>query len=661
MGWLRIEQVKILFRYRFLPEVVLIVTGLIVGLCLFRNYGASWDEPDLYRYAAQSLQAYSIRDRVENQFNLDSLLGPDNLRLYGPAYLVFGQFTIDQLHFMSINIPAIDLWHLVNFLFYILGVLFFYKLLTRWFPVVTSFFATVFLATQPVLFGISWIDPKDIPFMVLFIGSILSGLTLADSIEAIYSTKGHFIESIAGKPVSQIWIKKMSIVSGLLVLLSIIGWVFKTSIIDALQQTILGIYSRSEGDLLLKVFDTLASNRETIPLQAYSEKAVSIFSQSLSIFSALSIFCVVLTVSIHYSPSWISSIGLFIWKTLKTIFTKSSNSSINWKVFGWVLAAGFLLGVTTSTRVLGPLAGLLISLEMFRRFNWKSIPIVIIYGGIAIFVTFISWPYLWQNTTERFMDVFFHMAENPVGVGVLFRGSVYDSKQLPAEYLPWLMGITLTIPAVLTGLAGFIVFLVGVWKKSLANETWIMGAWFLVPFSYVLIMRPPMYDNYRHFLFILPAFFFFCAAAINRLMDFNQVWIKAAVAFVLLIPGVVGIAGNHPYEYSYYNELAGGIRGAAGKYEVDYWLTCYRELTVAVNTTEKEADTIFAAFMPDLVRYYADSRFQIFKANDPEYPSESLIFLPLRREGLTLYSDLPLAYEVQQDGVTLCAARRVNQ
>lgn len=660
MGWLRIEQVKILFRYRFLPEVILIITGLIVGLSLFRNYGASWDEPDLYRYAAQSLKAYSIRDRVENQFNLDSLLGPDNLRLYGPAYLVFGQFIIEQLHLLPIKIPAIDLWHLINFLFYILGVLLFYKLLMRWFPSVASFITTILFATQPVLFGISWIDPKDIPFMVLFMGSILSGLRLTDSIEAIYRTDSISSESKSGKPVSKIWIKKLSIASGFLALLTSIGWVFKTSVINTLQQTILGIYSRSEGDLLLKVFTALASNRETIPLQAYSEKAVSIFSQSLSAFSALSIFCVLLTISLHYSPLWISSSILFIEKTLKAIFTKSSNSSINWNIFGLILAAGCFLGLTTSTRVLGPLAGLFVTLEMFRRLTWKSIPIIFVYVGIAILVTFLSWPYLWQSTAGRFIEVFFHMAENPVGVGVLFRGSVYDSKQLPAEYLPWLMCITLTIPAVLTGLAGFVGFFVGLWKKSLAIETWIMGAWFLVPFGYVLIMRPPMYDNYRHFLFILPAFFFFCAAAIHKLINLNHVWIKAAVTLVLLIPGVVGIALNHPYEYSYYNELAGGIKGAAEKYEVDYWLTCYRELTLAANSQEHEADNIFAAFMPDLVRYYADSRFQIFKANDPEYPPESLVFLPLRREGLTLYPDLPVAYEVKHDDVTLCAARRVN-
>lgn len=649
-----------IFRYRFLPEFILILAGLIAGLTLFRNYGASWDEPDLYRYAAQSLQAYSIHDRVEGQFNLESLLGPDNLRLYGPAYLVFGQIVVNLLHNLTVNILDIDLWHLVNFLIFILGVLLFYKLLMRWFSIATSFIATVLFASQPVIFGISWIDPKDIPFMVLFIASIYYGLNLIDNVETILNTQGFRTKSVREKPVSKKWIKNLTIASGFLAFFSVMGWIFKPSIVNSLQQTVLGIYTRSEGDFVLRVFNTLAKNRDSIPLQAYSDKAVLLFAQALTTVTAIAIICALVATSLWLYPSWVSRFGSFTGKVLIAIFMKPSRFSMNWKMIGLAFFAGAFLGVTTSTRVLGPLAGFLIALELFRRLRWKSLPVLIVYGVTAIVVTLITWPYLWQNTINRFFEVFFHMAENPVGVGVLFQGTVYDSKQLPAGYLPWLMLVTLTIPAVLTGIAGVIIFLVNLWKRTTLVETWIMVAWFLIPFGYVLALRPPMYDNYRHFLFIIPAFFFFCAESIDRLSRLREVWIKAIAALVILIPGIVGIVRNHPYEYSYYNELAGGIKGAVGKYEVDYWLTCYRELTVEVNNNEKEADYIFAAFMPNLVRYYANSRFQIFKANDPVYPPESLVFLPLRREGLTLYSDLPMAYEIKKDGVTLCAARRVE-
>ena len=34
----------------------------------------------------------------------------------------------------------------------------------------------------------------------------------------------------------------------------------------------------------------------------------------------------------------------------------------------------------------------------------------------------------------------------------------------------------------------------------------------------------------------------------------------------------------HPYQYIYYNELAGGTAGASERYETDYWCTVYKEL-----------------------------------------------------------------------------------
>jgi len=35
----------------------------------------------------------------------------------------------------------------------------------------------------------------------------------------------------------------------------------------------------------------------------------------------------------------------------------------------------------------------------------------------------------------------------------------------------------------------------------------------------------------------------------------------------------------HPYEYVYYNQFIGGLPGAYGKYETDYWAVSYYEAT----------------------------------------------------------------------------------
>jgi hypothetical protein len=52
---------------------------------------------------------------------------------------------------------------------------------------------------------------------------------------------------------------------------------------------------------------------------------------------------------------------------------------------------------------------------------------------------------------------------------------------------------------------------------------------------------------------------------------------------LVLTPGIVGIAYMHPYEYAYYNSLAGGASGAYDYYELDRACLSFREATEVVN------------------------------------------------------------------------------
>jgi hypothetical protein len=53
----------------------------------------------------------------------------------------------------------------------------------------------------------------------------------------------------------------------------------------------------------------------------------------------------------------------------------------------------------------------------------------------------------------------------------------------------------------------------------------------------------------------------------------SRIIAAAAAALVVagLIPPTIAIARLHPYEYTYYNWLAGGVKGADGRYMLDYW------------------------------------------------------------------------------------------
>ncbi|MEW6241169.1 MAG: hypothetical protein AB1564_10225, partial [Chloroflexota bacterium] len=82
---------------------------------------------------------------------------------------------------------------------------------------------------------------------------------------------------------------------------------------------------------------------------------------------------------------------------------------------GRILPAAFFLGIATSIRVLGPLAGILTIVyavtqigNLRHKLLWLSL-----YAAIAILVMFITWPYLWEAPIVNFIDVFHFMSANP--------------------------------------------------------------------------------------------------------------------------------------------------------------------------------------------------------------------------------------------------------
>jgi hypothetical protein len=81
---------------------------------------------------------------------------------------------VDALDWMS-AIPRADLWHLVNFITFQIGVALFFAVCLRWMGSWAAFGATLLFSTQPVLWGHGWINPKDIPFTVFFLGAIYTG------------------------------------------------------------------------------------------------------------------------------------------------------------------------------------------------------------------------------------------------------------------------------------------------------------------------------------------------------------------------------------------------------------------------------------------------------------------------------------------------------
>ena len=285
-----------------------------------------------------------------------------------------------------------------------------------------------------------------------------------------------------------------------------------------------------------------------------------------------------------------------------------------WKSLG---ISAFFLGIATSIRVLGPFAGILVGIYALGKLKKGTlIKSLTIYAALAALVSFITWPYLWTNPLQKFYEAFGFMSENPTQLQVLFNGVLYRADELPRRYFPILLSLTLTEPVLLLFLIGALVLC---WAKvinktpkilHLFSDDFLVLLWFLIPFAYVIIRKPPMYDGYRHFLFILPPLFIFAGFALEKLFSMlsKSRWAVGTLALILLAPGIFGVLQLHPYEYTYYNLFAGGTSGAFRTFETDYWLTCYKE---AVEIFDKTNVNLYIKRESYIAKYYASESIAI--------------------------------------------------
>lgn len=137
----------------------------------------SIDEPNNYRYAVDTLDAYPslFGTLYEPKYN-SSYDG------HGPAFVTIVTILVRAVQSIFPNVPAVDVQHFAYFITFQIGGLCLYWLAKRWFNRWTAWAVLLLFITQPVLWGHAFMNPKDIPFMTFFIASIAAGFAMVDGI-----------------------------------------------------------------------------------------------------------------------------------------------------------------------------------------------------------------------------------------------------------------------------------------------------------------------------------------------------------------------------------------------------------------------------------------------------------------------------------------------
>lgn len=255
-----------------------------------------------------------------------------------------------------------------------------------------------------------------------------------------------------------------------------------------------------------------------------------------------------------------------------------------------ILSIAFAIGI----RVGGILVVFYLGLFMFLKAAWDGIKrksldwkqvrkLLILFGVISLsgyLLGLVAWPYALQNPLLHPWKSFQVMTSFPTTVRQIFEGRFEWSDYLPWYYLPKYMAITFPL-VVFAGLGVFIFNPKKNFPEEQKIQLLLVIFTILFPIVFVLLQGSNLYGSWRHFLFVYPGIILLAALGFHSFfIKFKQPLVRMATIALLLVLSfhpLKFMASNHPYYYLYYNQLVGGLKGAYGNYETDYYYHSMRE------------------------------------------------------------------------------------
>jgi hypothetical protein len=256
-----------------------------------------------------------------------------------------------------------------------------------------------------------------------------------------------------------------------------------------------------------------------------------------------------------------------------------------------------------------------------------------------------------------------------------FEGQMINSDALPWHYLLKYILIT-TPPTLLLLAAGGAFIALREFRRDRRSTRSFVGAvtllWLLLPIGAFIVLRPCAYDGMRHFLFLLPALAVLAAIGVAGALAAARGrarWIAWPVVVALLLIPAKDVVGLHPYQSTFFNVFVGGLAGAEGRYETDYWVSSYREAMTWVNqraaADSEHVFTVLVGGAPTLgeaASWYAAANVRARFVGRADLgrtlPAEVEYYLSTTRFGCDdLYPDAPIVHEIGRRGAVFCVIK----
>jgi hypothetical protein len=205
---------------------------------------------------------------------------------------------------------------------------------------------------------------------------------------------------------------------------------------------------------------------------------------------------------------------------------------------------------------------------------------LLIIGIFSLFISISIFPWLGANFYANFFALLLDAKSYQNWDDTIF----FDGEFLMKAERPWYYLYTwifITTPVFILGMLGvFPIFIKKLFKDKLFSILFIA---LIVNLSLYTFLQPVIYNALRHFLYLLPILVLIAAIIFVNLLDSIKTPLYRLILILLLAFNTGTVVYNfitlHPYQYIYFNELVGGLPGANGRYELDYWGATYKEAT----------------------------------------------------------------------------------
>ena len=565
-----------------LLALVSLLALVVVGFVVADDYGMSWDEERNYLVGVDALQAYTGAGQY-----LDYLDAGDPLAHHGPSYFMLWAVLTKVGTAMVPWWIGADARHFVNFLMFVLSVVGVYLLSVRVMERRYAWMTSALFATQPLLFGHGFINQKDTPFMAMFVLSVVVGMAAVDWADRAWASgagqgqrRGWGEVSSRGRWVAAIYVGLTAAI--------VLDLVYLGRGLETVKDLVQRAYEGEAWGLVQRVFDVLATDAYKTPLELYLMKVEWVYWMARVV--------VVLG---------LVGIGVILTYWLMPDRVREGWGR-NWRGLMLAVGAGAAVGFTVSIRPIGGFAGVLVGVYGLYRLRGRGWWLLGVYGGAALLMMYMTWPYLWDSPVQRLWESMAFTIDFEAKQTV-YRGVAVSYDSLPWHYFPTLASIELTEPVVVLFALGVGV---GAWRwakgKVDGGVMGVLALWLGVPLLALIGFGVGIYDNIRQLHFVLvPVILIAGMGMAAILVRLKRVWLQFVVLGILLLPGLIGIVRLHPYESAYFNTYVGGVRGAAGQYGMDRFCTSYREAMEGINEVAEPGALVLAPGSPDAAAAYA--------------------------------------------------------